>query len=99
SFCASLKTILISGCLSASALMSAFICTRQGSPRLHWLIPITYFGAATSGKAARVHRSAANKRNFVIDLMDHLLFKVWFLQTSRKSFSCPSPPSGTGGYF
>src|SRR5262245_36920608 len=23
-----------------ACLMSAFICTRQGSPRLHWLIPM-----------------------------------------------------------
>src|SRR3954470_23679366 len=25
--------------------MSAFICTRHGSPRLHWLIPTTYVRA------------------------------------------------------
>ena len=40
SFCASLKTISMLACLSAAAFTSAFICTRHGSPRLHWLMPI-----------------------------------------------------------
>ena len=31
--------------------MSAFICTRQGSPRLHWLMPITN-GASAVPRAA-----------------------------------------------
>src|SRR2546422_11515228 len=37
SFCASLKIIFMFGCFSAAFLMSVFIWTRQGSPRLHWL--------------------------------------------------------------
>ena len=40
SFWASLKITCRLGCLSAAALICAFISTRQGSPRLHWLIPI-----------------------------------------------------------
>src|SRR6267378_8265193 len=51
SFCASLKIILMFGCFSAAFLTSVFIWTRQGSPRLHWLIPITYcFSAARAAR-------------------------------------------------
>jgi len=46
SFCASLKITFSSGCFPAALLMSSFICTRHGSPRLHWLIPITFCFAA-----------------------------------------------------
>src|SRR5262245_52514734 len=28
-------------CFCAAVLMSSFICTRHGSPRLHWLMPMT----------------------------------------------------------
>ncbi len=41
SFWASLKTTLTLGCCAAACLMSSSICTRQGSPRLHWLMPMT----------------------------------------------------------
>src|ERR1035441_10328852 len=39
SFCASLKMTLSLGCFAAAAAMSAFICTRHGSPRLHCDMP------------------------------------------------------------
>jgi hypothetical protein len=41
SFWASLKMTFSPGCPAAAALRSAFICTRHGSPRLHWLMPMT----------------------------------------------------------
>src|ERR1039458_4728103 len=40
SFCASLKIIFSSGCFTAAAATSAFICTRHGSPRLHCDMPM-----------------------------------------------------------
>src|ERR1022692_493399 len=48
SFWASLKTTSSSGNLAAAARMSAFICTRQGSPRLHCDMPITNWWLATT---------------------------------------------------
>src|SRR6185437_11821607 len=74
SLAASLKTTLTFGCRAAACRMSSFICTRHGSPRLHWLMPITYgssgvpacfFGAellqAQSGAAARARSTGARE--------------------------------------
>src|SRR5579871_4858809 len=53
-FPASLKIILISGCFFAASSMSVFIWTRQGSPRLHWDIPMVKVLPAGGGALAPV---------------------------------------------
>ena len=37
---------LVIGFFSAAFFTSSFICTRQGSPRLHWLMPMTHGSCA-----------------------------------------------------
>ena len=49
SFCASLKITRTPPAASAALFTSAFICTRQGSPRLHWLIPMVHLGRPEPG--------------------------------------------------
>jgi len=66
SFCASLKIILMFGCFSAAFLMSVFIWTRQGSPRLHWLIPTTYCLSAAWTARLKPNSSAATRSFFMV---------------------------------